>query len=317
MKASEIRRVCQPLINLDSIESCHSLLKIFLDYFLLVIVKHNQDVEHTAERADAKIIHQMIFTKTLSIKRLLEGLAYKSSFGPQLNSVIDPTSIGPLIRSIYETVCLFNMIFRQPTNEAQKKIIYNLWVISGLKYRQSFSSFYDQPVQKLQEESQEIKNLIAEIEELDYFKKLDEKSQKNIQTKIKKKDFKIHFENDAVHFLSWQDVSSRMGLREGNDLFENVYNYFSHYSHPTVASVFQFESMFSGSKKTNEFLSKANMLYVFSLLSFFIADYIFYFPQVLKTFEEQELTKQILLNWHNQLHRGESFAINECWKEYG
>ena len=59
------------------------------------------------------------------------------------------------------------------------------------------------------------------------------------------------------------------------------------------------------------------MNYCFALLSIFIADYIKLFPEIIETYNGQDIENQILLNFHNQMMRGENQSINDAWKALG
>jgi hypothetical protein len=98
------------------------------------------------------------------------------------------------------------------------------------------------------------------------------------------------------------------------DIFDNIYTYFSLYSHPSQVAVFQFENMFDMESEAFKTLTTTNLKYCFSLMSVFIADYINLFPQVKKTFEKLEIVEQIAINAHNKMLRGDTYSINEAWK---
>lgn len=290
-------------------------MNIFLEYFFLVIRKHNQDKVYSQSHADAKMVFQMIFTKASHINKLLEGVSFNSKDGGKLNPIIDPTSVAPLIRTLYETVCVFHLVYTLPDTQEKKDLVYQLWVSSGLKYRQRFNANLPSSQEKLEDERKEIETIKTTIENSDLFKSLTEKNQKKILTKLKEKDYKISFTGLDVNFLSWQEVSGTMGLK--NDLFDNIYSYYSLYAHPSNVSVFQFEMMFSKEEEAFKSLATTSMKYCFALLSMFIADYIKLFPEILETYNKQDLVSQIVLNFHNQMMRGETQSINDAWKELG
>ena len=315
MNIEKLREYCEWLWSVNSIESSHELMNIFLEYFYNVISKHHEDPIYIQAHVDAKIVFQMIFTKAIHIKKLLEGVGFKSRFGGKLNPIIDPTSIAPLIRTLYETVCVFHLIYILPDSQQKKDLVYNLWVSSGLKYRQRFNFSLPGSLEKLEQERILIERIKEEIENTDLFKSLTEKNKSKILIKLKEKDYKISFTGLDINFLSWQDVSGTMDFK--NDIFANIYSYFSLYAHPSNVSVFQFEMMFSKEDEAYKRLTITSMKYCFALLSLFVADYIKLFPNILETFNKQDLVSQIVLNFHNQMMRGETHSINDAWKSLG
>ena len=91
----------------DSLE----LADIFLEYFFKILVDHHDDKVYSQADADAKMINQMMFTKLTHLKRIIEGIGFESKEGKKLNAIIDPTIVVSLVRNIYESVALFNLIF--------------------------------------------------------------------------------------------------------------------------------------------------------------------------------------------------------------
>lgn len=312
MEKEALRNEFIRLTNLETIKDCMDLFDIFLEHFWNVINIHHYDKVYSYADKDAKIINQMMFTKLTHIKKLVEGVGYTAKNGDKLNAIIDPTIIASLTRNVYETTSLFNLIFRNTKTTDEKAIIYGLWVLSGLKYRQRFASSATTPenIEKIEDEKKEIAKIETEIRETALYKSLDAKNQAKIETKIKDKDFKIKFDGKEVTFLNWQDMCDVMELNK--DLFDNIYTYFSLYSHPSQVAVFQFENMFSRDKEEYIELTSTNLKYCFSLLSVFIADYINLFPEVKNTFEKLEVHKQIAIDSHNRLLRGEKFLINDA-----
>ncbi len=312
MEKEALRNEFIRLTHLETIKDCMDLFDIFLEHFWNVINVHHHDKVYSYADKDAKIINQMMFTKLTHIKKLVEGVGYTAKNGDKLNAIIDPTIIASLTRNVFETTSLFNLIFRSTKTTDEKAIIYGLWVLSGLKYRQRFASSATTPenIEKIEDEKKEITKIEAEIRETALYKSLDAKNRAKIETKIKDKDFKIKFDGNEVTFLNWQDMCDVMELNK--DLFDNIYTFFSLYSHPSQVSVFQFENMFSRDKEEYIELTSTNLKYCFSLLSVFIADYINLFPEVKETFEKLEVHKQIAIDSHNRLLRGEKFLINDA-----
>lgn len=314
MTKENLRQEFLRLIKLETIKDCIDLFDIYLEHLWNVMIEHHEDKVYSYANKDAKIINQMMFTKVTHLKKIVEGVGYTSIHGAQLNEIVDPTIVASLTRNIFETVALFNLIFRNPQSKDEKAIIYGLWVCSGLKYRQRFHGIATttENKQKIEDEKKQIDQIEKEIKSIDLYKSLDAKNQKKIDEKLKQKDFKIRFNGKEVIFLNWQDMCEVMNLN--TNLFDNIYTYFSLYAHPSQVSVFQFEHMFGKEDEAFKRLTTTNLKYCFSLLGVFIADYINLFSQVKETFEELEIHKQIAINAHNRMLRGDEFSINDAWK---
>jgi hypothetical protein len=314
MEKQKLREEYMRLNKLATIQDCLDLFDIFLEHLWNVIQIHHEDKVYSYANKDAKILNQMMFTKLTHLKKIVEGVGYTAQNGDHLNKIVDPTIVASLTRNIFETVAVFNLIYRNTKSEDEKAIIYGLWVSSGLKYRQRFQSAATTPenIQKIADEQKQIADIEKEIKDTALYKSLDAKNQGKIDEKLKQKDFKIRFDGKEVIYLVWQDMCDVMGLNR--DIFENIYTYFSLYSHPSEVAVFQFESMFSKENEEFKQLTTTNLKYCFSLMSVFVADYICLFPQVKDTFEKLEIYKQIALNAHNKMLRDDAYSINDAWK---
>lgn len=310
---TEFKRLSHP----DNIADCIDLIDRYCNFFLTAIKNHQTENNTSAQEVEAKLILQMMMTKALHIKNTIKGVDFDTKKGIKLNNIIDPSIVASLIRNVYETTAMFNLIYRASKQGDERNIVYKLWVISGLKYRQRFAVHIttQENETKLHTEEQNIKEHISDIENTALYKNLNDKDKSRIQRLINDKDYLVRFENSKVKVLHWQALIETMGCKQ--DFFQRIYTYFSLYSHPSNVSVFQFREMFLPEKRTFLFMTTFNMQYVFMLLSVFIADYINLFPQVLQTFNGLDKIDQIVINSNNIFSRDSYYSINDTYKDLG
>ena len=312
MTKDELRAEVSRLIKCATLQDSKDLMKIYSEFFFATIINHQKDIVNSEADREAKLINQMMLTKVLHLQGVTEGVSYKSNKGINLNNIIDPTIVASLIRNVYETVGMFNLIYINTKSNDEKTILYNLWVHSGLKFRHRFESIITKKenFEKLEQEKLQLKQIEFDIENTALYLALTPDNQDKIQSKLKEKDYKIKFENNEVKFLHWQQLSDVMGIKP--KMFDNAYTYFSLYSHPSNVAVFQFRDMFH---KDEDFLraTNFNLKYLFALSSIFIADYIKMFPNVLETFNSLDIRDQIIINFNNTFFRGEKYSINDSW----
>lgn len=142
--------------------------------------------------------------------------------------------------------------------------------------------------------------------------KLDERNKGKIQNRIKEKEYLIRFDKTDVIFLHWHELTETMKIKSG--LLENIYSYFSQYSHPSNVSVFQFANMFDRGEEAFRELTIFNLKIAFCMFSIFIADYIILFPSVQKTYDSLDIRDQIAINFYNTFARSQDYSINDSWK---
>lgn len=317
MELQQLRLEYLRLTRRLNIQDNYDALEMYADYLMKIVRVHHTDKVRSVSELEARMINQMMLTKVLHIRQIVNGIKFTSSDGASLNEIIDPTVVAALIRNVYETVSMFNLIFRNTKTKDEKLILYNLWVIAGLNYRQKFRSVISTPEneKKANDEKSQIDKLILEIENTELYRSLEQKEKGKIQKKIDEKDFKISFEGNKVIFLHWQQLCNTMGVEPG--LFDGIYTYFSLYAHPSNVAVFQFGGMFDGEDKACWSITIYNLKNLFALLSIFIADYIHLFPTVANIFNQQPLMNQLVINSHNTLLRGYEYSINDSWKKLG
>jgi len=314
MTKEHLRQEFSRLAKFSTLKDCNDLAEIFLECLWNIMSANYGKEVATYAHKDAGMINQMMFTKLLHLKVLLKGVGYTGGNGQKLNDIIDPTIIASLVRNVFETSALFNLLFRQTHSEEELMIVYNLWSIAGLKYRQRFkSTMSEENKEKLADEEKQIESEIKQIKDSNKYKSLDTRSRKKIDTKIEKKDYRIVFDGNKVKsYGSWQDLCDVMHFKK--EIFDNIYTYFSLYSHPSCVSVFQFEVMFDKEREEYKELTILNLKYCFSFLSVFIADYIYLFPDAKIIFEKLSLEKQIAINFPNKMLRGNDYSINDAWQ---
>jgi hypothetical protein len=321
MTQQELRQNVTNYIGSDRLIEEENLLNKFILCFYDLILKHHNDSVTLPHEGDSKLMLQMMLTKLSHLKTALSGINIQKEDGQKgfNNDIIDPIIIATIVRNIYETVCVFILINVLAHTLEEKKIVYNLWVLSGLKYRQKFASVAStiENLQKIEREKEDIDNLIKEIKSTNLYKSLTDKGRSKIDYAIKSKDYKIKIDTalKEVSNLNWQDISNNFVTN--TTIFNDIYTYFSLYAHPSNVSVFQYGQMFDPTN--NPFLSKTKLMskYALALSSVFLAEYIKLFPTTINTFEERSDIDQIMLNLYNNLLRGREAAINEKWKMLG
>lgn len=311
MTQDELRKKIIGYMVEPSIKEYRDVLDMFSNFFLIGVKAHHRDKVDNEADLHAKLILQMMLTKILHLKNLINGVSFTTYDNTTLTAIVDPTVSANIIRNIFETTGMFNLIFRATKTNEEKQIVYLLWVIAGLSYRQRFeSNIVTQDVrEKYEFEKAQIIQLQSLIEQNGLFRSLDSRNQDKIRNRIKQKEFLIKFKDGHVVFLAWHQLVNVMGIKYS--MFDNIYTYFSLYTHPSYVSVFQFGQMFLDDKSSLE-LTKMNLRFAVHLFSIFIADYINLFPKMLNDFERLPILDQIVLNFPNKALRGEEYSINNA-----
>lgn len=311
-KQKKLREECFKPMASRTIPDCLEMLDIFIDYFAKVAHHDASKTMLLREDLDAVTVNQMLLSKLLHLRKLLEGVSCKTA-AFTIENFSDPTIVASIIRNIYETVGVFYLINTDSNSAEERRLKYLLWSIAGLRYRQRFTSNATtaENLAKAVKEEKEIQEMIAEVKASNLYNSLAESEQGKIDQVIRKKEYRITLNGGNVNILDWQSLTNLMKCNP--KLFNEIYTYFSLYAHPSNVAVFQFRDMFGEDEQFKSLLSLV-MRFCFTLTGIFISSYIKLFPDVMPIFEGLSLKDQILLNYHNRMVRGDNFSVNSAWK---
>lgn len=157
----KLRQEFERLYYPKDLDTCLEYLDIFLDCFFEIVQNHQEDEVYTYREAYAKIVLQMMFSKLVHLKKIIEGggVTYINlTLHKKLGPFVDPTIVASLVRNIYEMVCMFNVVYDCPSSEDEKAILYYLWVAAGLENRQKFAPVVtpDQSGNKIEDEKKQL-----------------------------------------------------------------------------------------------------------------------------------------------------------------
>jgi len=286
--------------------------KILIDSGLKLIYDHSTSKPNNPLESDCAILFQMSLLKGLSLMELVGGINYANSSDSKIKliNIIDPFSVSTIVRGQFEAYCMFYNFLHQHTDQSQRDLLYNLWVIAGLNERQEFSYAAKSQLSKdkLIAERQRITLLIMEVKNSTIYKSNGGKSAKKIDNAIKNKKYRYYFENGELMDGYWGVLFKNSGVNNQSDLFKEIYPYLCSDTHPSQVSVFQFRDIF----KKEEFRSRAMFGVIISkfIISFFIRDFCEYYPGAKTIFNGLPKLNQLLINVHNTTLRGNSYSIN-------
>lgn len=294
-----------------SIDDSQACLDLFAKFFWKVIEIHTQESVKYKKDHEAKLMLQMMFTKILHLKEILNGVSYNSKEVTYLNTIIDPGVMAIMSRNIYETAALFNLIYRQPKTSDQQDIIYNLWRHAGLRMRQGYKDSFEATDRQnvVEDEKQNMESLSKLIKANSYFRSLDKHNQNKILKRLDRGEFLIQFVDNKVKVFKWHQLIDVMDLKK--DLFDKIYSYFSLYIHPSNVSVSQFDELFSKTEQGYLEMSSFNIKTTLCMIGVFIADYINYFPKIGDVYNSLDIEERVVIDFHNMLARGEWYSIIE------
>jgi len=264
---------------------------------------------------DAHHLAQIMVLRSATILRLGDAKGYQNATDPKhsLKPTLDPASIWGLVRAQYELFAAFNNIFIQHTS-AERDVLYKLWVISGLKYRQHFRKplrddripheLAPELLAKADAELKSIEHLMQKVQQSATYQGLSQEKQLELNEAMKKKEFKFFFKAGVPIKQAWHELFNRTIASE---IFAPFYTYMSLWSHPSNVSAFSFKDMYSNGEAEGQVSMAVN--FAGFLLAFLLRDKMSLFPECRAAFEDLPPPHQVLLDGWNEWFRGTEMRI--------
>lgn len=186
---------------------------------------------------------KMMISNVCSIMQLSEGIAISKSF-----AIIDPITLFPLLRTVYERTYMFHNIFLEPKTEIEKNILFNIWQIRGYNNRKNVENTPPEYRKKAERELIKIEELKREIDS--YIEKI------NISENAKSQIVKAYSNDSSMTegYIFIYDASGKITKFERisfskspkfllGEKLNKIYSLFSLNTHPSYLSVLQFKDM--------------------------------------------------------------------------
>lgn len=220
------------------------------------------------------------------------------------NLPYDPSIIIQINRNIFETLVFYHQLFVKHNENEFQHILYLLWSISGIKYKQRAKrpKMRPQDIFKRQKELDLCTRQENEIKSSTFFRNLDDKSQNQINLAIKKKIFWVDFSDNKVNSsVGPQYLADQMFSNKNVLNFQ--YMYYSLYSHPSHVSVYQFAQY---TVNNEPFILLTNLKATLMYISVFIIDVTSVFPSTIKFLDNLKDLTALKIQLYNNLLRDEN-----------
>ena len=248
-------------------KNCESIFNFFMEW-------RTTNDKSSEKDAIAQCMLQMILTNSKSILSLSEGIQLVPTKGKK---TVDPTSIIPILRSMYERTFIFHNIFVQPENETESNILLYLWQIRGLNNRQNLPFTPEEFEHKKEKEQVQIerlrsriRGLLTELNITDLAKdKIDKIARSNSSNIYGYKYIKD--EEGIILGMERISFSDSPKVLFGTDELYPLYTLLSFHSHPSYLGTLQFGQMFNNGYDTSMLI--IILTNVIILQNFFIDDF--------------------------------------------
>ncbi|NIK91164.1 hypothetical protein GZ212_03280 [Mangrovimonas sp. CR14] len=239
------------------------------------------------------LLTQKFIIHGFSIKKLIDGISLDSRSKNFSIKLIDPFSIHCLVRAIIENYLVQNYISNLNFDNDLLQLRFEIWMRYGLLQRQ-INPQTDEAKRVHESDKKSIERLDMAIKTRHAYLELTEDKKISFLKTINK-EWKITFNHDKFHPLSWKQLMKEAGIKEG--INDQIYNFLSWHAHSQSISILQLKNMWDKNfDKQSIFLSikKLNMF-----TSFILSDIIKSDNSFRNSYKDLSEEYQDLINFYN------------------
>ncbi|MBQ8361345.1 MAG: hypothetical protein IJX44_05270 [Bacteroidaceae bacterium] len=241
----------------NEIEKIVSSLEYFCNNSYLLVSKFRENIaksDDDEEFAIAQCILQIAVCRIQSLLKLSSGICIVPN--RKEISLLEPTSMVAILRSLYELVFIFRNIYIMTDNAYERRILLNIWQIRGYNNRQSQKAipkkeeFRSEYSKKQEEDKLHIEELKKAIEQNLTTLNITNGAKSQIRKIMNSgssaiNGYKFEKTNEVISSFSKISLTDSPEYLYENHELDIIYPLLSMYTHPSYLSVLQFGQMFN------------------------------------------------------------------------
>lgn len=296
------RRMLRPQCFADRV----AYLDFMIDFYFKEMIALGRVGFRSEFRAQMSTTLQMMFTKAKSMRCLLNGYSH-SGLGLTLNSHADHTILFTIVRTAYEQLCAFELVYLIPDTDDKKTMLENAYIAAGqvnrLKmFTEDGLSRYPKGTAMVKQNIEDCKRDICNTL---LFQSLSEKAQGIlIETIFKKGEYQILFTEDGKlkPHVGWDEV--RNYCRLSTDTLHGVYKYACNMAHPSYLGLIQFHDAYK--EGAIESLNETAVIQMIAIMSVFIMDFLEAFLEVKPVYDDLDEESKYMVRMYSEGFRNRS-----------
>lgn len=258
--------------------------------------------EMTEQEGVAQCILQMIISSSHCLLKLSKGINIIPNNDKFV--IVDPSSMIAILRSLYEKVFIFHNVFVQTETEIERNILFNIWIIRGLRNRQGLENVPEKFKSKEKNEKKSLDRLLHETSELINNLLIDSNAKSTMIKTLNSRSsmiagFKITKDQDQK-IIRFEEIKLTSSPKDflGENL-ASLYRFLSTHSHPSFLSILQYGQMFNSND--NIHFLKQILSFTILLQIIFILDFCNCIRDAKETFDSLPGVKEFFLEYSESL----------------
>lgn len=296
------RRILNPQSSADWIE----YLDFMTDFYFKVMLALRNVSHKTQFRAQMATSLQMMFTKGKSMRCLLNGYSQENE-SVLLRSKADHTILFTLVRSAFEQLCAFELVYMIPDTPDKRTIMENVYVAAAQVNR--LKMFTEEGLAQYSEKTEIVKRDIEacrkDIYNSQLYQSLTEKEKAEFEkTVFKRGEYQIVFtkEGRLIPHVGWDEVRDYCRLR--TDVLHGVYKFACNMAHPSYLGLCQFNDAYQDNEIDN--LNDTAVMQMIAVMSVYIIDFMEEFLEAKCVYDAFDDEAQFAVRMYSECFRKRS-----------
>ena len=282
----------------DMIAAAYCSLERMCNNMYAILNRFRSGIAKPDNKEDVAIAQgllQMAICRTQSMLKLSKGICIVPNREEPI--LLEPISMIPILRSLYELIFIFRNIFIMTDTEEERLILLNIWKIRGFNNRQKVvvphngletSNVYlekqEQELKDIEEMQQKIEYILSAMDITESAKATIEKTIKSTSSSIK--GYKFEKSGSCITSFSTISLTSSPQHIYNNPQLNTVYTFLSMHTHPSYISALQFGQMFNNGHYKK--LMRTVLMSACVLNSHLIQDFCQFVPECQKYYEQMD-----------------------------
>jgi len=308
MKETIDNLVFQRMLRPESIEDRIEYLDFMSDFYFKVMIALDGVVFKDPFRAEMTSSLQMMFTKAKAMLQLIDGISHRHGI-VNLSSKADHTILFTLVRSAYEQLCVFELVYGIPDSDEKRKLMENIYAATAEVNRLKFftKDSLERNKGKLKEAEQIIESCKSEIHESSLYQSLSAKEQTELDKVVfKKGEYQIVFpkEGGVRTHVGWDDVRDYCRLR--TDALHGVYKFACNMAHPSYLALIQFYEAYK--EGVIDELNSTAVMQMTAIMSVYIMDFLEEYTEAKHIYDGLDEESKFVVRMYSEVFRNGSKA---------
>ena len=265
---------------------------------------------------DALTLLKMVSSKLSVIRKILKepDVTFDGIMGDRYIShkIIDHVTLYAVIRTLFESLCVFELIYVFPKSKKEQELVYNLYQLAGINEQYKIMPDGEKFKEEKERVAEEIQIDIKAIKESAFY--ADDKNKAVLDKCIDKGNFNIKIDNGRViPIQGYINTIQEIGFKP--NYIHGIYKYLCLNAHQTCIALTQFHDACELYNPHAIQLSITASRLTINFASVFIVDFVKKNEELVDVFNRFEDYIQYLVDAPNAVFRGQQYSlVNYCGK---